>query len=82
MSEPRMTLGRWVGTRFISWPPIPLLGGVESKVTLENQSTGLQAHHLQLAEAPESGELSLGPSQPGVPPTLRGSLEVQSVFPC
>ena len=52
-----------------------------SKVTLENQSTGLQAHHLQSLEAPESGELSLGPSQPSVPPTQRGSLEAPSVFP-
>ena len=55
-------------------------GGEQSDIE-KNQSTGDQAHHLQSVEAPESGELSLGPSQPPVPPTLRGSLKVQSVVP-
>lgn len=71
VSEPRMTLGRWVGTN----PSEE--GGEQSDIGKpEHWASGC---HLQSVEAPEGGELSLGPSQPSVPPTPRGASSTISV---
>lgn len=74
MSEPRMTLGRWVGTN-----PSLRRGGEQSDIGKpEHWASGPSP---SVSGGPESGELSPRPSAQCVPLHREGPRGAPSVFP-